>query len=193
MIDTKRITELEETVKDWDEIVKSEEEAKEGVNLIEEESKILNKEIKWLKVKNGLQIVQIIVAITLIISGVLLIKNMGSPIMTAILMLLLFIIGMITPRIDIYVKDLELEARNYEIDSDKKLLMHYLTRSYRRRYIINRLYDDAHTIMSELEKIPNIKGRIKKIKKEHNIDFSYLTDEIKKLEELDKSWENKKE
>ena len=193
MIDTKRITELEETVKDWDEIVKSEEEAKEGVNLIEEESKLLNKEIKWLKVKNGLQIVEIIVALALILSGVLLLKNMGSPIATAILMLLLFFIEMVTPRIDIHVKDLELEARNYEIDSDKKLLMHYLTRSYRRKYILNRLYDDAHTIMSELEKIPNIRGRIKIIKKEHNIDFSYLTDEIKKLEELDKSWENNKE
>jgi hypothetical protein len=87
-----------------------------------------------------------------------------------------------------YYKD---ETAYSAMEKEALLRMFYYSNilDARKCYIIKNVYEKAYEILEELSKNPEIDKEIKMIKDEKGIDFSFLTEDINFLEQLEKQYE----
>lgn len=91
-----------------------------------------------------------------------------------------------------YYKD---ETAYSAMEKEALLRMFYYSNilDARKCHTIRNVYEKAYEILEELSKNPEIEKEIKMIKDEKDIDFSFLTEEISFLEQLEKQYEQVQE
>ena len=83
-------------------------------------------------------------------------------------------------------KQKSIEGEREKLEYEVKLLhlKYAFVVAQRKVYVLNEVYSDTHKIIDKLCEIPGTEEKINLIKKELGIDFSYLDNETKGLEDL---------